>query len=54
MSFDISHLLEQWDYQPGLASVRKFTTKDGVDKIQLRLDLGILQMNTTGRSSRNC
>lgn len=49
MSFDISHLLEQWDYQPGQAAVRKFTTKDGVEKIQLRLDLGILQMNTTGR-----
>jgi hypothetical protein len=49
MSFDISHLLEQWDYQPGTASVRRFTGKDGVEKIQLRLDLGILQMNSTGR-----
>ena len=49
MNFDISHLLEQWDYQPGLASVRKFTGKDGVEKIQLRLDLGLLQMNTEGR-----
>jgi len=49
MNFDISHLLEQWDYQPGLASVRKFTGKDGVEKIQLRLDLGMLQMNSEGR-----
>jgi protein-arginine kinase activator protein McsA len=49
MNFDISHLLEQWDFQPGTASVRKFTGKDGVEKIQLRLDLGILQMNTEGR-----
>jgi hypothetical protein len=49
MNFDISHLLEQWDFQPGLASVRKFTGKDGVEKIQLRLDLGLLQMNSEGR-----
>ena len=49
MNFDISYLLEQWDFQPGLASVRKFTGKDGVEKIQLRLDLGLLQMNSEGR-----
>jgi len=49
MSFDISHILEQWDYQPGMASVRRFTGKDGVEKIQLRLDLGLLQMNSEGR-----
>jgi hypothetical protein len=49
MNFDISHLLEQWDYQPGTASVRKFTSKDGTEKIQVRLDLGLLQMNVSGR-----
>ncbi len=49
MSFDISHILEQWDYQPGMASVRRFMGKDGVEKIQLRLDLGLLQMNSQGR-----
>src|SRR5579863_4062039 len=49
MHFDISHLLEQWDYQPGQVVVRKFTGKDGVEKIQLRVDLGILQMNAEGR-----
>jgi hypothetical protein len=49
MSFDISHILEQWDYQPGTASVRRFTGKDGVEKIQVRLDLGLLQMNAAGR-----
>lgn len=49
MSFDISHILEQWDYQPGMASVRRFTGKDGVEKIQLRLDLGLLQMHSEGR-----
>jgi hypothetical protein len=49
MSFDISALLDQWDYQPGQVVVRKFRGKDGEDKIQLRVDLGLLQMNAQGR-----
>jgi hypothetical protein len=49
MSFDISALLDQWDYQPGQVVVRRFQGKDGVDKIQLRVDLGLLQMNAKGR-----
>ncbi|MDB6112660.1 MAG: UvrB/UvrC protein [Pedosphaera sp.] len=49
MNFDISHLLEHWDYQPGQVVVRKFTGKDGIEKIQLRVDLGLLQMNAEGR-----
>ena len=49
MDFDISHILEQWDYSPGQVVVRKFTAKGGTEKIQLRVDLGILQMNLEGR-----
>ena len=49
MSFDISPLLEQWDYQPGKLAVRKITGKDGTEKIQLRVDLGVLQLNVIGR-----
>ncbi len=49
MSFDISHILEHWDYEPGQVVVRKFKGKDGREKIQLRVDLGLLQMNATGR-----
>lgn len=49
MNFDISHLLDQWDYQPGQVVVRKFVGKDGQEKIQLRVDLGLLQMNAQGR-----
>jgi hypothetical protein len=49
MSFDISALLDQWDYQPGQVVVRKFRGRDGEDKIQLRVDLGLLQMNAKGR-----
>jgi hypothetical protein len=49
MNFDISPLLSQWDYQPGQVGVRKFVGKDGEEKIQLRIDLGLLQMNAQGR-----
>jgi hypothetical protein len=49
MNFDISHLLDQWDYQPGEVAVRRFKAKDGSEKIQLRVDLGLLQMNAKGR-----
>jgi hypothetical protein len=49
MDFDISHLLENWDYKPGQVVVRKFKTRDGKDRIQLRVDLGLLQMNAEGR-----
>lgn len=49
MSFDISPLLDQWDYQPGQVVVRKFRGNDGEEKIQLRVDLGLLQMNALGR-----
>src|SRR5215204_1717605 len=49
MNFDISHLLENWDYQPGQIVVRRFTGRDSQEKIQLRVDLGLLQMNASGR-----
>lgn len=49
MKFDISRLLESWEYKPGQVLVRRFKTKDGQEKIQLRLDLGVLQMNAEGR-----
>lgn len=49
MDFDISQLLDQWDYRPGEVVVRKFKGGDGKEKIQLRVDLGVLQMNAEGR-----
>lgn len=49
MDFDISRLLADWEYQAGQVVVRRFRGKDGQDKIQLRVDLGILQMNAEGR-----
>jgi hypothetical protein len=49
MDFDIGHILEDWEYQPGEVVVRRFKSKDGQDRIQLRVDLGLLQMNAEGR-----
>ncbi len=49
MSVDISKILKDWPYEPGQITVRKVRGADGLEKIQLRLDLGLLQMNTTGR-----
>jgi hypothetical protein len=49
MDFDISHLLDQWDYKPGQVVVRKLTGRDGRERIQLRVDLGLLQMHVEGR-----
>jgi hypothetical protein len=49
MEYDISRLLDDWEYQPGQVVVRRFKGKDGKDKIQLRVDLGLLQMNADGR-----
>jgi hypothetical protein len=49
VNFDISDLLNDWEFEPGQMMVRKFTGQDGQEKIQLRLDLGMLQMNVEGR-----
>jgi hypothetical protein len=49
MDFDISQFLEQWEYQPGQVVVRRFKGRDGKEKLQLRVDLGLLQMNAEGR-----
>lgn len=49
MKFDITRLLDTWEYKPGQVLVRKFKTKAGLQVIQLRLDLGVLQMNVEGR-----
>ena len=49
MDFDISELLDHWKYKPGQALVRRFKGNDGKEKIQLRVDLGLLQMNAEGR-----
>lgn len=49
MNLDISDLLSGWDFKPGQVIARRFEGRDGKEKIQLRVDLGILQMNAEGR-----
>jgi hypothetical protein len=46
---DIGPLLASWDYKPGTLNVRKIVGLDGRAKIQMRLDLGLFQMELTGR-----
>jgi len=46
---DIRPVLEDWPYRPDEISVRRITGRDGREKIQLRVDLGLLQMETAGR-----
>src|SRR6476619_6813544 len=48
-SKDILPLLKGWDYEPGTINVRKINGLDGKQKLQMRLDLGLLQMELTGR-----
>ena len=49
MSLDINTLLKGWEFEPGAIKVRKVPGTDGKEKIQLRLDLGVLQMDLDGR-----
>lgn len=46
---DISELLADWPYKAGQVVARRLKGKDGLEKIQLRVDLGVLQMNAEGR-----
>jgi hypothetical protein len=49
VSKDITPLLKGWDYEAGTINVRKISGADGAPKLQMRLDLGLLQMEITGR-----
>jgi hypothetical protein len=48
-SKDIASVLRGWAYEPGVINVRKIHGVDGLPKIQMRLDLGLLQMEMNGR-----
>lgn len=49
MSQDLNDLLDGWPHEPGQIKVRKITGSDGQEKVQLRLDLGLIQMEMNGR-----
>lgn len=48
-SKDITPVLKGWDYETGTINVRKINGIDGTPKLQMRLDLGLLQMEMSGR-----
>lgn len=48
-SWDLSELLRQWPYEAGKLNVRVIQGADGEARIQMRLDLGVLQMHVEGR-----
>lgn len=49
MNLDLTELLEDWPYEPGKLNVRLVPGLDGRPKVQIRLDLGIVQMECEGR-----
>jgi hypothetical protein len=49
VSWDIEPILRDWPYRPDEITVRVIETDEGHRKIQLRLDLGVLQMEFDGR-----
>lgn len=48
-SKDMRPILEGWPYEPGRITVRKIVGRDSTIKIQVRVDLGVLQMEPAGR-----
>lgn len=46
---DISQILNEWLHQPGQLNVRIIEAEDGRELVQLRIELGIVQMELHGR-----
>lgn len=49
MNFDISGILGNWEYDPSSVTARWIKGTDGRTRVQLRLDLGLFQMEAEGR-----
>src|SRR6184192_343058 len=49
MSLDLNSILRDWPHESGSIKVRKIAGLDGREKLQLRVDLGVLQMELSGR-----
>ena len=49
MSKDITTILAGWDHDPDDLQVRIVAGDDGRDKLQMRIELGLLQMELNGR-----
>ena len=49
MSLDLNTILKDWPHENRAIKVRKILGLDGRHKLQLRIDLGVLQMELSGR-----
>jgi hypothetical protein len=49
MSQDVRPILAGWDFEPDRVQVRTIIGEDGLEKIQMRIDLGVMQMEVDGR-----
>lgn len=49
MDDDITPILERWPFEPGRINARAIVAGDGTRRIQVRLDLGVIQMFADGR-----
>jgi hypothetical protein len=49
LSQDIEGILDGWEFDPEGLQVRVITGDDGTEKIQMRFDLGLIQMVLVGR-----
>ncbi len=46
---DLTELLQRWPYEPGRVNARRVPGADDRPKLQVRIDLGVLQMELDGR-----
>lgn len=53
MQRDLTELLEEWPFESGQITVRVIDGSDEKPRIQVRLDLGLLQMSAEGRPDGN-
>jgi hypothetical protein len=46
---DIDRILQEWPYEPGEISARVVRASDGREVLQMRVEMGLLQLETSGR-----
>ena len=52
VDIDIGDILGSWEYQPNSLTIRKIMGDDGREKLQIRISLGVLQMETERSEER--
>ena len=49
MNYDIGDLLNDWPFNPDEFTARRIRTRNGSEKVQIRIDMGLLQLELEGR-----